>query len=829
MPAWLNDRTCPTNRRSRASREARTAPVGRRGRLSLRPHRTARADLLDRHAAADGQRLAPRRPRVLATPTPTPSPATSACAARRSSTRWAGTTTACPPSAGSRTTTASAATRRSPYDPDFAPPDKPGARTGRRSRRRNFVELCDRLDRDDEKAFEALWRRLGLSVDWSHDLHDHRRPRPRRTSPAGVPAQPGARRGVPAEAPTLWDVDFRTAVAQAELEDRELPGAYHRIAFHRADGDGDVCSSRPRGPSCSPRASRSSPIPTTSATSRCSAHGAHARCSASRSRSLAHQLADPEKGTGIAMICTFGDTTDVTWWRELDLPVRAIIERDGRIVAGRRPPIGVDADGARDAYDELAGKTRQAGAERAIVEHAARDRRARRRARADHPPGEVLREGRPARSRSSRAASGTSATAAATTTCATQLLARGARARLAPAVHAGPLRELGRRPQRRLARQPPALLRRADPGLVPARRRRRADYDQPDRARPRTRCRSTRRPTCPPATAKTQRGKPGGFIGDPDIMDTWATSSLTPQIAAAGSDDADLFERTFPMDLRPQGHDIIRTWLFSTVRASALEHDALPWTNAALSGWILDPDRKKMSKSKGNVVTPMHLLEQYGSDAVRYWAASGRPGTDTAFDEGQMKVGRRLAIKMLNASKFVARHRADRPTADSALVTAAARPGDAGRARPTWSTRPPTAFDGLRLRPRARAHRAFFWSFCDDYLELVKSPRLRRPDADAGAAQSAAGRAAARAVDAAAAVRPVPALRHRRGLVVVAGGLGPPRAVARPPTSSARPAMWRPTRWPPRHWPRSARQRAKRRSRWRRRSLTSRSSTRRPD
>ena len=238
---------------------------------------------------------------------------------------------------------------------------------------------------------------------------------------------------------------------------------------------------------------------------------------------------------------------------------------------------------------------------------------------------------------------------------------------------------------------------------------------------------------------ESQRGQPGGFVGDPDVMDTWATSSLTPQIATGWGEDDDLFARTFPMDLRPQAHDIIRTWLFSTVLRSHLEFDTLPWTDAALSGWVLDPDRKKMSKSKGNVITPRPMVDQFGADAVRYWAANGRPGTDTAVDEGQMKVGRRLAIKLLNASRFAlgSGDEGSRGPVDPSAIT---EPLDQAMlvALADLVEEATVAFERYDYARALERTETFFWSFCDQYLELVKGRAYGSQGPEAAASAQAA-------------------------------------------------------------------------------------------
>jgi len=623
------------------------------------------------------------------------------------------------------------------YDAGFEPPHR-GTATSTKAAdekpisRQNFIELCDELTVKDEEAFESLFRRMGFSLDWSisyRTIDDHSRA----TSQQAFLRNVQRGEAYQSEAPGLWDVTFQTAVAQAELEAREYPGHYHRVAFHSANGPVYIETTRPELiPSvvaliAHPDDERYAALFGTTVTS--PLFGVEIPV-------LAHPAAEPDKGAGIAMCCTFGDLTDVIWWRELQLPTRSIVTRTGRMQQDT-PAWLVGTPGDALYAEQLAGKT--AFSARAAIVEALRE------------SGDLDGEPTPTKRMANFYERGDKPLEIVTSR--QWYIRNGGREADLNAKLIGMGQTVAFHPPFMQARYSNWVAGLNGDWLVSRQRffgvpipvwypldsEGEPDYDHP--ILPAEADLPVDPAANPPAGyAEEQRGIPGGFVGDPDVLDTWATSSLSPQIAAGwrtadGTGSDPIFEKVFPMDLRPQAHDIIRTWLFATVVRSFWEHGTAPWTNAAISGFILDPERKKMSKSKGNVVTPEDVVKEHSADAVRYWAASGRLGTDAAYDIGQMKVGRRLAIKLLNASKFALGFGEPDLAPRQGLASVVTEPLDRAMLAALGKVvaDATVGFENWDYTRSLDTTETFFWTFCDDYIELVKD-RAHAGDPSARAA-----------------------------------------------------------------------------------------------
>jgi valyl-tRNA synthetase len=590
-----------------------------------------------------------------------------------------------------------------PYKPAFEPPEWPSRQPIAVSRP-NFVELCSQLTMEDEQAFEATFRRLGLSVDWSLTYATIGE-RARRASQRAFLRLLAKGLAYQADAPTLWEVDFHTAVAQAELEDREVEGTSYRLRF---EPDLEVETTRPE---------------LLAACVALVVHPDDGRFTAWSGRAvrtplfgtevpvLAHRLADPGKGTGIAMLCTFGDPTDLVWWRDLGLPVRPVLAPDGTIRPVSWGTAGfecADPAAAQRAHDQLAGLPVGRARERAAALLRQAGALAAPPAKVTHTVKFYEHGSQPVEILTSRQ------WFVRTVGLKQALLARGRelswhpewmRSRFSNWVE-GLSADWCISRQRFFGVPFPLWYPVGDDGAT--------DHDHP-LVPDETQLPVDPSTDVPAGYRPADRGRPGGFVGAPDVMDTWATSAITPEIAGGWEDDPDLFARVFPMDLRPQGHDIIRTWLFYSLARAHVEHDTLPWAHAVIAGWVVDPNRRKLAKSRGNALTPTDALERFGADAVRHWAASKRAGVDTTLDEGQLRVGRRLATKLLHAARFVltldGRGAGEATEAlDRAMLAALAGVVEEATA----------AFEAYEPAIALEATEAFFWTFCDHHLELVK-------------------------------------------------------------------------------------------------------------
>ncbi len=624
-----------------------------------------------------------------------------------------------------------------PYEPDLALEQasaKVRKKPPRQVSRQNFIELCHHVTTEDEKEFMALWKRLGVSVDWDEQyqtIDDHCR----RIAQLSFLDLFEKDQVYSSDAPTLWDVDFQSAIAQAELEDKMMPGAYHDIEFGVAGEDRGfvISTTRPEllpacvGVTAHPDDDRYKSL-----------FGKHAVTPLffAPVPIFPSEVADPEKGTGILMVCTFGDATDVAWWRDEGLPLRQLIGRNGRLVPatfGSENFPSEKPDAANGYYEELAGKTVKAAQAR-IVELLA------------DPDGSATGRGAPLQ-RDPRPIEH-----------AVKFFEKGDRPLEFVPTRQWFVRLLDKKPEllakgRAIQWHPEHMLRRFEdwtenlaydwcvsrqrffgvpiPVWYPLDDACQPDYERPLLPKPEA---LPIDPVgdCPPDYAEAQRGVPGGFVAERDIFDTWFTSSMTPQISSHWGTDPARHAALYPADVRPQAHDIIRTWAFYTIAKSLLHEDSVPWNHATISGWILDPDRKKMSKSKGNVVTPVPLIDTYTADGVRYWAGSAKLGVDTALDEKVFKIGKRLVTKLFNAAKFVLAQEGDvhpiRDELDLAFVHELRQ----------LVVRATDAFDRYDQARVLMDTESFFWTrFTDTYIELAKV-RARGEDDHAGAGSGSA-------------------------------------------------------------------------------------------
>ena len=605
------------------------------------------------------------------------------------------------------------------YDADWAPKalNKP-AKTLASVSRQNFIEACRQQTDIDQQNYRALWQRMGLSFDWRQE-YTTISPRCMAVSQRSFLRLAQSGEVYSKVAPTMWDVTFQTAVALAEVEERDKPGAYHDIEF-ATDGDETFVISTTR-PELLAACIAVVAHPDDKRYQHLFGKYAVTPLFHAKVPILPADHADPEKGTGILMICTFGDSNDVAFWQQSDLPLKQIIDRKGHLLTvdfNQAPFVSEQPDVAAKYYAELEGhyakKARkriaellaEAGvlkAEPRSIEHAVKF----------YEKGDLPLEYVPTRQWFTRLLDHQQA-----------LLAQGEKVTWHPPHMSKRLEQWieGLNQDWCISRQ--RFFGVPFPVWYPLDAQGEPQYDNPIFADemqlpidPQT--------ATPTGFSEEQRGKANGFMADPDVMDTWATSSLSPQISSHWGEDDDRHQKLYPADLRPQAHEIIRTWAFYTIAKSYLHEKQIPWKHIAISGWVVNPDRSKMSKSKGNVVTPDSLLEEFSADALRYWAARAKLGADTIFDETVFKIGHKLVTKVFNASKFVLMQLTppeDNPDLALGEISHIAHPVDCAWLAYVSDTvvQARVLFEDYDYSAALALTERCFWQFCDDYIELVK-------------------------------------------------------------------------------------------------------------
>jgi valyl-tRNA synthetase len=552
-----------------------------------------------------------------------------------------------------------------------------------------FIEACHKVSEEEERNYEALWRRLGLSVDWRYTYRtiDERSRRISQLSFLHL-----HRKGLTyrEETPTIWCPECHTAIAQADLEDLERGSMSITLAFRREDHE--VLPIMTTRPELLPACVAVFVYP----------HDQRFRAWVGQQVTVprfGHQVpvledpaVDPEKGTGAVMCCTFGDATDVAWWYTHDLPLKMVIEPGGRLSTAAGSFAGLSVPEARRQIIQVL-EDRGSVLDRQQIDQSVRVHE-----RCDTPVEYIVTQQWFVRLLEFKE----------------EFLEAGEQVVWHPSHMKARYRAWVENlcwdwciSRQRTFGVPFPLWYCDACGEVLV-----ADEDQlpvdPTEQGPRKPC------GC------------GSTAHEPewDVMDTWATSSLTPQIVGGWLEDRELYARVFPMSLRAQAHEIIRTWAFYTIVKSYYHFGVLPWSEVAISGWGLAPEgSSKISKSRGGgPVAPMGMIERYSADAVRYWAASTGFGKDSIVNEERIQAGAKLITKLWNVARFSQRF-------VEGYQPSAAPPGLALSDRWILSLaqrliqRVTDYFCSYEFAAAKNEVEVFFWTIlADNYLEMCKLP-----------------------------------------------------------------------------------------------------------
>lgn len=567
--------------------------------------------------------------------------------------------------------------------------------------REEFTDLCREVVAEAEGEFRKLFKSVALSVDWKQEYQTVS-DRSTTLSQMSFIDLADKERAYRKLQPTLWDPVDATALAQAEVIDVEMPSIMNEIIFKSEDNDNLIISTT--RPELLPSCVAVFYHPDDSRYKHLSNKNAITPLFSVKVPILADDKVDIEKGTGLVMCCTFGDTTDIDWWRGYNLPLRIILNKYGKLDFSDAHWIiskdyneqlqNLKSKVAREKVLELLGES---VIKQIPITHAVKC------GERSGAPLEIL---------------VTSQWFIKLLDIKQELLAQVAKCNWNPSYMKVRLDHWieGLKWDWCISRQRffgvpfPVWYskRKGEEGKIL--------FAHPDDL-----------PVNPLIDL------PRGYTKDEvepdfDVMDTWATSSISPQLNSGAitkkySVDYDRHQKLFPADLRPQAHELIRVWSFYTIVKSYLHEQDIPWKNLMISGWCLAADKTKMSKSKGNVVTPVDLIKEKGADIVRYWASNSKLGADISYSEEIFKIGQKLINKLWNAARFT----------ELQLKSLKSDPNDKSlifKPMDLWllnklektiekATNELNKFEYCNARV---AIEDFFWNiYCDNYIEIVKT------------------------------------------------------------------------------------------------------------